>query len=91
MGTQLPIVPPLPSERELAWALREVVPNAPPEGWTVALTLDREGWRLTADANEVPRYGAEHVPHRGARFDALAAARRLHFAASDALDPRKWS
>lgn len=85
---QLPIVPPLPSMRDVATALREARPNAPREGWTVCLTLDQDGWRLTADPTEQPRFGSEHVPFTTAgRFDAVRAARRLLFAAEDALNP----
>lgn len=89
---QLPIVPPLPSMRDVATALREARPNAPAEGWNVALTVDQDGWRLTADETELPRFGGEHVPFRTVpRFDAVRAARRLLFAADDALNPRVFS
>lgn len=79
--------------RDVATALREAREHAPPaDGWIVALTIDQDGWRLTADESERPRFGAEHVPFRTVRgFDAVRAARRILFAAEDALDPRQWS
>jgi hypothetical protein len=88
---QLPIVPPLPSMRDVATTLRLGQRNAPLEGWTVALTLDEYGWRVTADEAERPRFGSEFMPHRSQRFDATRAARRLLFAASDVLNPRVFA
>lgn len=89
---QQPIVPPLPSMRDVAACLREARPNAPVSGWTIAFTLDEDGWRLTADETESPRFGSEHLPHRSVpKFDAVRCARRLLFAVHEILNPRVLS
>lgn len=77
--------------RDVATALREARPNVPATGWNVALTIDHDGWRLTADETEKPRFGDEHVPHVSQRFDAVGAARRILFHAGEALNPRVLS
>lgn len=88
------MLPPLPTERQLAAELRatrSAFSHPLGGGEYVALTLIYDDvlnlprrWRVRAVDSEQLQYGREYVPGDGAKFDALAAARRLLFAAREA-------
>ena len=91
----------VPPHREPVPALRfpffrKIVSTAgaepgPGSGWVLALTLDTDGWRVTADETESPRFGSEPMPCLPQRFDAVRAARRLLHAADDVINPRVYA
>ena len=86
---QLELIPPLPKLSALAREIRRLwlAHSLVPEPVWVALCLEDGGWavRLLAKRDErSPYFGAEHIPGDAERFDAVAAARRLLFAAEDA-------
>jgi hypothetical protein len=88
--------PPLPSLREVTRQLRvlhEVWSHPDCGGEYVAMTLNHyrygnhepRNWivRIVGDPDNT-QYGREFIPGDGAKFDAVAAARRLLAAARDA-------